>query len=68
MTFTRVTLKVCEGCGGLWFRAQELNEVYCATCSTRLRAFPAPRSRRLAGRPRKNRRITTQHAAAGREL
>src|SRR5277367_2870304 len=63
MTFMRVNLKVCEGCGGLWFRAQELSEVYCATCATRLRAFPAPRSRRVPGRPRRYRRTAMQHAS-----
>ena len=61
MKSLRVNLKICEGCGNLWFRAQELNEVYCATCSTRLRAFPVPRSRRKPGRPRKHTR-TTMHS------
>src|SRR5215470_5351615 len=65
LMFLRVNLKVCEGCGGLWFRAQDLNDVYCATCSTRLRAFPAPRSRRLPGRRRKHHHTTRQHASTG---
>ena len=25
----RVQLKICEGCGCLWYRAQTLGSVYC---------------------------------------
>jgi len=54
MVYLRVNLKVCEGCGGLWFRAQGGTEVYCAGCSEKLRSFPSTRNRRRAGRPRKH--------------
>jgi LSD1 subclass zinc finger protein len=54
MVYLRVNLKVCEGCGNLWFRAQGGTEVYCAACSDKLRSFPTTRSRRRAGRPRKH--------------
>lgn len=46
-----VELKVCEGCGGLWIRAQN-HGVYCRACALMLSEFPAPRQRSRAGRPR----------------
>ena len=36
----RVQLKVCEGCGCLWYRAQHQGSVYCRSCETKLREFP----------------------------
>ena len=51
----RVQLKVCEGCGCLWYRAQTQGSVYCKECETRLRNFPAPESRKRRGRPEPNR-------------
>jgi hypothetical protein len=48
----RVQLKICEGCGCLWFRAQALGTVYCSECESKLRDFPSPGSRRPRGRPR----------------
>lgn len=51
-----VDLKVCEGCGGLWLRAQERIQnhgVYCRSCALLLSEFPAPRQRSRAGRKRK---------------
>lgn len=47
----RVQLKICEGCGCLWYRAQTQESVYCKECETRLRSFPAPESRKRRGRP-----------------
>ncbi len=47
----RVQLKVCEGCGCLWFRTQNLGNVYCKSCETKLMDFPAPGSRKRRGRP-----------------
>ncbi len=46
-----LNLKVCEGCGSLWLRVQEFNDVYCSVCRERLREFPKPRKTRK-GRPR----------------
>jgi hypothetical protein len=46
----RVYLKVCEGCGCLWYRAQSIGSVYCKECEVRLRDFPAPESRKRPGR------------------
>lgn len=47
----RVHLKVCEGCGCLWFRAQTQVGVYCRACAEKLREFPSPESRKRRGRP-----------------
>jgi uncharacterized Zn finger protein (UPF0148 family) len=47
----RVQLKVCEGCGCLWYRAQTQGSVYCKECETKLKNFPSPESRKRRGRP-----------------
>lgn len=47
----RVQLKVCEGCGSLWYRTQALGSVYCRQCEARLKDFPTPQSRKRRGRP-----------------
>jgi uncharacterized Zn finger protein (UPF0148 family) len=47
----RVQIKICEGCGCLWFRAQTQGTVYCRQCETKLKDFPSPESRKLRGRP-----------------
>lgn len=47
----RVHLKVCEGCGCLWYRPQSIENVYCKACETKLRDFPSPESRKRRGRP-----------------
>jgi len=49
----RVNLKVCEGCGCLWYRAQVDTRVYCSSCHERFREFPTPFSRKRRGRPKK---------------
>ncbi len=46
-----VQLKVCEGCGCLWYRAQTHESVYCKECASKLRTFPTPESRKRRGRP-----------------
>jgi hypothetical protein len=46
-------LKICEGCGCLWYRAQVETRVYCAACNERFKEFPTPQSRKRRGRPRK---------------
>lgn len=40
-----VQLKVCEGCGSLWVRANQAG-VYCERCVRKLKDFPAVGSRR----------------------
>jgi hypothetical protein len=47
----RVQLKICEGCGCLWYRTQSQNGVYCKECETKLHEFPSPGSRKRRGRP-----------------
>lgn len=47
----RVQLKICEGCGCLWYRPQTLAGVYCQGCEEKLREFPTPESRKRRGRP-----------------
>jgi hypothetical protein len=47
----RVDLKVCEGCGVLWYRAQTIGSVYCKQCEAKLKDFPTPESRKRRGRP-----------------
>ena len=49
----RVHLKVCEGCGCLWYRAQVDTRVYCSPCHERFKEFPTPQSRKRRGRPKK---------------
>lgn len=47
----RVQLKVCEGCGCLWYRSQAQLGVYCVACEAKLKEFPSPESRKRRGRP-----------------
>ena len=49
----RVHLKVCEGCGCLWYRSQFDVSVYCVPCARRFKEFPTPQSRKRRGRPKK---------------
>ena len=50
MGYVRMDLKVCEGCGTLWFRAGSTEGVYCQACTRMLAEFRAPTRRRPAGR------------------
>jgi hypothetical protein len=53
MTYLQVFLKVCEGCGVLWLRAQNSIEIYCPACAQRMRSLPPGRpSRRHLRRKR----------------
>ncbi|MGA7342426.1 MAG: hypothetical protein WBE72_18925 [Terracidiphilus sp.] len=47
----RVQLKICEGCGSLFYRAQFEGKIYCRGCETKLKDFPTPESRKRRGRP-----------------
>ena len=51
----RVHLKICEGCGCLWYRVQTQGTVYCHRCEAKLREFPTPETRKRRGRP--NRKV-----------
>ena len=47
MEYVRVQLKVCEGCGGLWYRASGVSGVYGRCCAGKLavHAKVAPKQR-----------------------
>lgn len=60
----RVHLKICEGCGCLWFRAQNQGSVYCSECETKLKDFPDPESRKRRGRPSRKPRVDLMAMAA----
>ena len=47
----RVQLKICEGCGCLWYRAQTQGNVYCMECERKLKDFPSPETRKRRGGP-----------------
>ena len=47
----RVELKICEGCGSLFYRAQTEGDIYCGGCKAKLKDFPSPESRKRRGRP-----------------
>jgi hypothetical protein len=55
MNVSRVELKVCEGCGGLWLRTLG-DGVYCRGCAAWLSEFPAPAYRGGRGKRRKTER------------
>ena len=62
-----VQLKICEGCGCLWYRAQAQGMVYCKECQVKLGDFPEPVTRRRRGRPcnKPQIRVWTVATAAG---
>ena len=47
----RVQLKICEGCGCLWYRAQTQGMFIAEECEVKLKDFPSPESRKRRGRP-----------------
>ena len=51
MMEVRVQLKICEGCGSLFYRAQTQGTIYCLGCEAKLKTFPTPQSRKRRGRP-----------------
>jgi predicted amidophosphoribosyltransferase len=66
----RVQLKICEGCGCLWYRTQAQKSVYCKECEEKLKNFPSPESRKRRGRPSNKRlaRVWAVAEAAGGSL
>jgi hypothetical protein len=60
----RVQLKVCEGCGCLWYRTQSQGTVYCRECESKLKEFPEPESRKRRGRPARKTHIELRAMAA----
>lgn len=64
MMYLRVQLKVCEGCGSLWFRPEQ-GGIYCERCVRRLKDFPAPGSRRRRMRSHGARKTGSSVVAGG---
>lgn len=42
-----VELKYCERCGGLWFRENEDEGIYCPGCAPEMAVLPPPKRRRV---------------------
>ena len=61
MNHLRLELKVCEGCGALWLRAETASGVHCTRCIRTLREFPPVRKRRTTPSG-----VSAQHATSGR--
>jgi hypothetical protein len=62
----RVLLKVCEGCGGLWFRTQNEEDVYGRCCAGKLAQHAkANLERRIARRAKRHRTALNQAVLAG---
>jgi hypothetical protein len=57
MEFLRVQLKVCEGCGGLWFRTQSKGDVYGRCCASKLAQHAKARPDQHSGRRMKRHRL-----------
>jgi hypothetical protein len=60
----RLQLKICEGCGCLWYRALNHGSVYCQRCALKLKEFPSPESRKRRGRPARKHVVKVWTAAA----
>jgi hypothetical protein len=52
MNELRVQLKVCEGCGALWLRAEAFAGVYCRGCMSKLELLPVANLRKFRKRKR----------------
>ena len=57
MEYLRVQLKVCEGCGGLWFRTETLTKVYCEGCSGKMAMHAQAKPEKRSGRRPKHRPV-----------
>jgi len=56
----RVNLKICEGCGALWLRAEAAGGVYCSHCAPVLAEFPSVSVCRRAGLSRLRRKASVR--------
>jgi hypothetical protein len=66
----RVQLKVCEGCGCLWYRPENLgSSAYCRECQEKLKDFPVNLHppRRSDGRRPAGRRWASMHVCVAAE-
>lgn len=65
MEYLRVQLKVCEGCGGLWFRTQS-EDVYGRCCAGKLAQHAkASLDRRIARHAKRHPMALSQAVLAG---
>lgn len=64
MMYVRICLKVCEGCGALWLRAEDSSHVYCPACAPRLAAIPPSLRSRKTVRRGLRRRCTVRRGVA----
>jgi hypothetical protein len=62
MEYLRVQLKVCEGCGGLWFRTQSAEDVYGRCCAGKLAQHAKANLDRRVARRVKRGPMTLSHA------
>jgi hypothetical protein len=63
MEYLRVQLKVCEGCGSLWFRTQSAAEmVYGRCCAGKLAQHAKANVGQQRGRRAKRHRMALSHA------
>ena len=63
--YLRIFLKVCEGCGVLWFRAQGCAEVYCPGCARKTAGSAAGATIAPAGAPRTPQKSTARNGEHG---
>jgi hypothetical protein len=62
----RVQLKVCEGCGCLWYRPKPVASPYCKECTVRLKDFAiSTRRRRRSPRNQPMRSYTSALTCGG---
>ena len=62
MEYLRVQLKVCEGCGGLWFRTQSTDDVYGSCCAVKLAQHAKARPEKQRERRPRRQRMTLRPA------
>jgi hypothetical protein len=62
MEYLRVQLKVCEGCGGLWFRTQSAEDVYGQCCAGKLAQHAKAKPEERRGRRAKHHQVTLRQA------
>jgi len=58
-SFTRLELKYCELCGGLWVRLAGDSAVYCPACVPKMAGLPAPSAPRPDAQPAGDARSAT---------
>jgi hypothetical protein len=65
MEYLRVQLKVCEGCGGLWFRTQSAEDVYGRCCAGKLAQHAKARQENQRRQGKRHRMAMSQAVMIG---